>query len=66
MWNSKLVLALAFGCIHVGKKSCVLAAKTIEVGTYEELRNALDSCESGKSQRVCSLETRRVYTYATQ
>eukprot|EP00729_Bicosta_minor_P020622 gene20622-24157_t len=44
-WVTKVVLACI--CVTAGKNGCVRAARTIEVGTFEELQSALDSCESG-------------------
>lgn len=44
-------MVLACICVTAGKNGCVRAARTIEVGTFEELQSALDSCESGKSKR---------------
>lgn len=45
-------MVLACICVTAGKNGCVRAARTIEVGTFEELQSALDSCESGKSKAL--------------
>lgn len=53
-WVTKVVLACI--CVTAGKNGCVRAARTIEVGTYEELQSALYSCESGKSKCYIAIE----------